>query len=291
MQTLAYLLARFSEPSSYAGLGVLLALLGFHFSDNLLGQVVQFLAGGGCGLAAVLLRDRGAIQMLTFAVLAAATLGACSGPNAPSPATIQTDAQAILTTTQQAMCEAQAAANLASAVAAGAGDASAATEASKASAAAGAGCTWVNPVVTAPAARGWRRLPPRPRASRGSPCGASVSLLWLSGLHRLARRRLSGGGDRRQVGDRQSAHRLGRQHDPRRLRRIPEGAGGRRGSGRRRAGSGERRAAKVRLVIEEYRRRGLRQPAPRAIRVVDRDLARRAGRSDRHLDRHPACAT
>jgi hypothetical protein len=32
MQILGYLLARFSEPSSYAGLGAVLALVGFHFS-------------------------------------------------------------------------------------------------------------------------------------------------------------------------------------------------------------------------------------------------------------------
>ena len=44
MQLLAYLLARFSEPSSYAGLGAVLALLGLHFSDSLTGQLAQVLA-------------------------------------------------------------------------------------------------------------------------------------------------------------------------------------------------------------------------------------------------------
>jgi hypothetical protein len=34
MRFVAYLLARFSEPSSYAGLGAVLALLGLHFSDS-----------------------------------------------------------------------------------------------------------------------------------------------------------------------------------------------------------------------------------------------------------------
>ena len=126
---------RFSEPSSYAGIGALLALAGFNFSDSDLGQLAQFLAAG-CALAALLLKERGMIKVLALAVLAATTLGACTGPTAPSPATIQTDAAAILTTTQQAMCEAQSAANLASAVAAASGDASAGAST------AGIGCTW-----------------------------------------------------------------------------------------------------------------------------------------------------
>ncbi len=150
MQTLSFLLSRFSEPSSYAGLGALLALAGLHFSNTDLGQLAQFLAAG-CGLAAVLLKERGVIQMIALAVMLGATLGACNGTIPPSAATIQSDAQVILTTTQQAMCEAQSAANLASAVAAAAGDSSAASDASKASAAAGAGCVWINPAAAAPA--------------------------------------------------------------------------------------------------------------------------------------------
>ena len=148
MPMLSYLLARFSEPSSYAGIGALLALTGIHFSDSDIAPLTQFL-GAGCGLAALLLKERGMIQVLALMVLTASTLGACTGSNAPTPATIQTDAQIVLTVTQQAMCEAQAAANLASAVAAGAGDSSAAAEASRASAAAGAGCLWVNPATSA----------------------------------------------------------------------------------------------------------------------------------------------
>jgi hypothetical protein len=155
MPIFAYVLARFSEPSSYAGLGAVLALLGVHFSDSDLGQIAQFFAAG-CGLVALLLKERGIIPMLALAVLATATLGACTGSSALTssltPAQIASGTQqalattqAILTTTQQAMCEAQAAANLASTVASGAGDTAAASEASKASAAAGAGCTWTNP--------------------------------------------------------------------------------------------------------------------------------------------------
>ncbi|MGE5268370.1 MAG: hypothetical protein ACM3JG_01715 [Thiohalocapsa sp.] len=52
-----YLLARFSEPSSYAGLGGLLALFGWHFSDPTLGQLAQ-LAAAGCGLVALGLKER-----------------------------------------------------------------------------------------------------------------------------------------------------------------------------------------------------------------------------------------
>ncbi len=148
MPMLSYLLARFSEPSSYAGIGALLALAGMHFSDSDLGQLAQFLAAG-CGLAALLLKEHGMVQVLALMILTAGALAACTGADAPTPATIQADAQVVLTVTQQAMCEAQAAANLASAVAAGAGDTSAAAAASRASAAAGAGCLWVNPAAAA----------------------------------------------------------------------------------------------------------------------------------------------
>ena len=148
MQAISYLLARFSEPSSYAGLGAVLALLGVHFSNSDLGQIAQFLAAG-CGVAALLLKERGLIQMLALAVLAGATLSACTG--VPTPAGVQSATQAILTTTEQVMCTAQAAANLAGAVAAAAGDATAASEASAASTAAGVGCTWANSPATGPA--------------------------------------------------------------------------------------------------------------------------------------------
>jgi sulfite exporter TauE/SafE len=58
MQLVAYLLARFSEPSSYAGLGALLALAGWNLSDSMIGQLVQLLAAG-CGLVALCLKERG----------------------------------------------------------------------------------------------------------------------------------------------------------------------------------------------------------------------------------------
>jgi sulfite exporter TauE/SafE len=58
MRILAYLLMRFSEPSSYAGLGALLALLGWNLPETILGQLVQGLAAG-CALLALVLKDRG----------------------------------------------------------------------------------------------------------------------------------------------------------------------------------------------------------------------------------------
>ena len=78
MQLLAYLLARFSEPSSYAGLGALLAVLGWNLSDSILGQLAQVLAAG-CGLLALCLKERGLIRaiVLVFAVLP--MLSACAG--------------------------------------------------------------------------------------------------------------------------------------------------------------------------------------------------------------------
>jgi hypothetical protein len=77
MQTLAFLLARFSEPSSYAGMGAILALAGLHFSDSDLGQLAQLLAAG-CGLAALLLKERGMLQMIALALLLGPALGACA---------------------------------------------------------------------------------------------------------------------------------------------------------------------------------------------------------------------
>jgi hypothetical protein len=74
VRILAYLLARFSEPSSYAGLGAILALAGWHLPDPSLTQLVQFLAAA-CGLLALLLKDRGhhpAIVLLLAAAPASA---------------------------------------------------------------------------------------------------------------------------------------------------------------------------------------------------------------------------
>jgi hypothetical protein len=60
MQILSYLLVRFSEPSSYAGLGAVLALVGVNLPDPVTGQLVQLLAAF-CGLVALLLKERGLI--------------------------------------------------------------------------------------------------------------------------------------------------------------------------------------------------------------------------------------
>ena len=169
MQALSFVLARFSEPSSYAGLGALLALAGFHFSDSDLGQLAQFLAAG-CGLAALLLKERGMIQMIALALLLGASLGACSALNPqsasssgttsqpPSPTQIiaagQTAAQtlgAVMTDAEAGMCQVQSIANLTAAIAGVAGNGTVQTDAQKASQAAGLGCTWTT-ASAAPAA-------------------------------------------------------------------------------------------------------------------------------------------
>jgi hypothetical protein len=108
MQVLTFLLARFSEPSSYAGLGAILALAGVHFSDSDLGQIAQFLAAG-CGLAALLLKERGVIQMIALAVLVGAALGACSPLVAAGAAiggglTVANQVAGAVDTTIQAAC-------------------------------------------------------------------------------------------------------------------------------------------------------------------------------------------
>jgi len=78
MPFLAYLLARFSEPSSYAGLGAILALLGLHFSDTVTGQLAQCLAAL-CALAALFLKERGIVKSFVLAagLAASMTLAAC----------------------------------------------------------------------------------------------------------------------------------------------------------------------------------------------------------------------
>ena len=78
MPILAYVLARLSEPSSYAGLGALLALVGWNLSDTIVGQLAQLLAAG-CGLLALVLKERGLIRaiVLVFAVVPA--LAGCGG--------------------------------------------------------------------------------------------------------------------------------------------------------------------------------------------------------------------
>ena len=84
MQILAYLLARFSEPSSYAGIGAVLALLGLHFSDTVIGQLAQFLAAG-CALAALLLKERGIIKSLALAAGLAAAVALAPASRSPTP--------------------------------------------------------------------------------------------------------------------------------------------------------------------------------------------------------------
>jgi sulfite exporter TauE/SafE len=70
MRIVAYLLRRFSEPSSYAGLGALLALLGWNLPESDLSQLVQGLAAV-CALLALGLKDRGVVP----AIMLVATVG------------------------------------------------------------------------------------------------------------------------------------------------------------------------------------------------------------------------
>jgi hypothetical protein len=58
MQILAYLLARFSEPSSYAGLGAVLALIGWNLPQPFLADLAQALAAL-CALLALVLKEGG----------------------------------------------------------------------------------------------------------------------------------------------------------------------------------------------------------------------------------------
>jgi hypothetical protein len=58
MALLAFVLARLREPSSYAGLGAILAAAGLHPSQALLGSAVNA-AVALAGLAAVLLPEQG----------------------------------------------------------------------------------------------------------------------------------------------------------------------------------------------------------------------------------------
>jgi hypothetical protein len=61
MQILAYILARFSEPSSYAGLGAALALVGWNLPQPVLADLAQAFAAL-CALLAFLLKERGLLR-------------------------------------------------------------------------------------------------------------------------------------------------------------------------------------------------------------------------------------
>ena len=61
MPILAYLLARLGEPSSYAGLGAILTLLGWNLPQPLLADIAQA-AAGLCALLAFLLKERGLLD-------------------------------------------------------------------------------------------------------------------------------------------------------------------------------------------------------------------------------------
>jgi hypothetical protein len=75
MRILTYLLTRFSEPSSYAGLGAMLALLGWNLPETLLGQLIQGLAAA-CALLALVLKDRGVVPAIALVIAAAPALSA-----------------------------------------------------------------------------------------------------------------------------------------------------------------------------------------------------------------------
>ena len=75
MRILAYLLTRVSEPSSYAGLGAILALLGWNLPETVLGQVIQGLAAL-CALLALVLKDRGLVPAIALLIAAAPALSA-----------------------------------------------------------------------------------------------------------------------------------------------------------------------------------------------------------------------
>ena len=77
MQILAYLLARFVEPSSYAGLGAALALLGWNLSDTMVGQLAQLLAAA-CGLLALVLKERGVIKAIVLVLAVVPALAGCA---------------------------------------------------------------------------------------------------------------------------------------------------------------------------------------------------------------------
>ena len=78
MPILAYLLARFSEPSSYAGLGAALALLGWNLPNPVVGQLVQLLAAF-CGLLALCLKERGVVKSVVLILAVLPALTGCAG--------------------------------------------------------------------------------------------------------------------------------------------------------------------------------------------------------------------
>jgi len=57
MNLLAFLVARLKEPSSYAGIGAVLAALGIHTDDAVVQAAIQLLVAAA-GLAGLLLPER-----------------------------------------------------------------------------------------------------------------------------------------------------------------------------------------------------------------------------------------
>jgi hypothetical protein len=78
MQILAYLLARFSEPSSYAGLGAALALVGWNLPQPVLADIVQELAAL-CALLAFVLKERGLLRVILLVFAVTPALSGCGG--------------------------------------------------------------------------------------------------------------------------------------------------------------------------------------------------------------------
>jgi hypothetical protein len=85
MKVIGYLFARLAEPSSYAGLGAALALLGINLPDSEIGALIQVLAAV-CGFLALLLRDRGIVPALLLTGGLGLTLAACAPADGPAAA-------------------------------------------------------------------------------------------------------------------------------------------------------------------------------------------------------------
>lgn len=104
MDTLKSLLAKFSQPSSWAGLGAILALFGFNVSGDTLGTIIQ-IGAGACGLIAIIVNEKAGAQKSAIlpplvALGLAGMLTACStGAGTPQTtvAGVQNTQQAIQT--------------------------------------------------------------------------------------------------------------------------------------------------------------------------------------------------
>ncbi|HUK06646.1 MAG TPA: hypothetical protein VLX09_02155 [Stellaceae bacterium] len=140
---LQYLLARAKEPSSYAGIAMLLTAAGIHLSDIQFNAIVNVLVAVA-GAVAIFVPEaaaQGGVKLLAIIVGSGLlVLTGCQNGQPITAAQLQTDIQTVQPLASALACDAQNVANLTTASLTAAGDATGANKSSVTSAVAGIWC-------------------------------------------------------------------------------------------------------------------------------------------------------